>query len=302
MKNFRRELAGRSLVTLCGLFLIILTVTIGVFLVVRGSGTFVTYHHSVAEFLFSSEWSPVDTAGEGGGKVGALIYIVGSLVTCGLGMLIAVPFSIAAAIFITEISPEAGTKVFQPAIEIFVGIPSVVYGWIGLTILVPWIRDTFHAKMGGYSVLAAGIVLAVMIFPTITTAAADAIRSVPDSYRKASYGLGSTRWQMIWHIVLPAGLPGILTGIILGLTRAFGEALAVAMVIGKTRAFPKDILSPTNNLTAAIAADMGNSANGGEQNMALWSMGLLLFIISIICIILIHLISFWNKKKTGMQA
>ena len=151
--------------------------------------------------------------------------------------------------------------------------------------------------MGGYSVLAAGIVLAVMIFPTITTVAADSIRSVSDNYRKAAYGLGSTRWQMIWHISLPAAMPGILTGIILGLARAFGEALAVAMVIGKTRAFPDSILSPTNNLTSAIASDMGNSANGGEMNMALWSMALLLFLISIACILVIHLISARSQKK-----
>ena len=281
--------------------MIALMITIAVFLIVRGSGTFTTYHHSIIEFLFSSNWSPSDTVGVGGGHVGAAIYIVGSLVTCGLALLIAVPFSIAAAIFITEISPKAGARIFQPAIEIFVGIPSVVYGWIGLTLLVPWIRDVFHAEQGGYSVLAAGIVLSIMIFPTITTVSADAIRSVPDSYRQASYGLGTTRWQMIWHVVLRAALPGILTGVILGLTRAFGEALAVAMVIGKTRAFPTSILSPTNNLTAAIASDMGNSANGGEQNMALWTMGLLLFIISIICIVLIHLISARNKKKTGAQ-
>ena len=300
MKKNSKGRGGMVVVTICGLFLIALTVTIGVFLFIKGNVTFTTFHHSIGEFLFSSDWNPTDMAGQGGGTVGAAVYIFGSLVTCGLALLIAVPFSLAAAIFITEIAPDAGTRIFQPAIEIFVGIPSVVYGWLGLTILVPFIRDVFHAPMGGYSVLAAGIVLAIMIFPTITTVSADAIRGVPDSYRKASFGLGSTRWQVIWHIVLPAAFPGIMTGVILGLTRAFGEALAVAMVIGKTRAFPANILSPTNNLTAAIAADLGNTANGGEHNAALWTMGLLLFIISIVCIIIIHLISAHNKKKTGM--
>lgn len=297
MNRFKNEYAGRILVTICGGFLIVLTLIIAIFLIVRGSVTFTQFHHSVAEFLFSSDWSPEDSAGAYGGGVGSAVYIVGSLLTCGLALLIAAPFSIAAAVFITEISPELGTKLFQPAVEIFVGIPSVVYGWVGMTVLVPWIRDAFNAPMGGYSVLAAGIVLAVMIFPTITTVAADSIRSVSDNYRKAAYGLGSTRWQMIWHISLPAAMPGILTGIILGLARAFGEALAVAMVIGKTRAFPESILSPTNNLTSAIASDMGNSANGGEMNMALWSMALLLFLISIACILVIHLISARSQKK-----
>lgn len=297
MDRFRKEYLGRGIVTASGFFIIALTLAIGVFLIVQGTGTFTQYHHSILEFLFSSEWAPVDSVAGGTGKVGCAIYIAGSLMTCGLALLMVTPFAVGAAVFMTEIAPKAGTKIFQPAIEMFVGIPSVVYGWIGLTVLVPFIRDTFHARMGGYSVLAASIVLAIMIFPTITTVAADSIRSIPQYYRKAAYGLGSTRWQVIYRIVLPAAKSGILTGIILGLARAFGEALAVAMVIGKTRAFPKNILSPTNNLTAAIAADMGNSASGGEQNMALWTMALLLFLISMLFIFIIHRIDAAGKKK-----
>lgn len=296
---FRKETFWRILVSICGFLIIALTLAIGFFLIYRGSSTFTQLHHSMGEFLFSSAWNPTDSPSESGGQVGAAIYIVGSLETCGLALLIAVPFSVAAAIFMTEINPKTGTRLFQPATEIFLGIPSVVYGWVGLTILVPFIRDVFHAQMGGFSVLAAGIVLAVMIFPTITTLSADAIRSVSDSYRKAAYGIGSTRWQVIHHIVIPAALPGILSGIILGLSRAFGEALAVAMVIGKTRAFAASILSPTTNLTAAIASDMGNTANGGEYNLALWSMALLLFILSMLSIILIHYISRRKEKSHG---
>lgn len=297
LEYFHKEGLGRGFVTAAGFFIILLTLSIGVFLIYQGTGTFTQYHHSILEFLFSAEWAPMDSATQGGGQVGCAIYIVGSLLTCGLALLIVTPFALCAAVFMTEIAPKAGVKLFQPAIEIFVGIPSVVYGWIGLTVLVPFIRDTFHAKMGGYSVLAASIVLAVMIFPTITTVAADSIRSIPAHYRKAAYGLGSTRWQVIYRIVVPAAKSGIFTGIILGLARAFGEALAVAMVIGKTRAFPKSLLSPTNNLTAAIAADMGNSASGGEQNMALWTMALLLFLISMFFIFLIHRIDAKSKKK-----
>ena len=296
-EKFRKEYFGRGIVTACGYFIIILTIAIAAFLLVQGTGTFTKFHHSILEFLFSSEWSLEDSASESGGKVGAAVYIVGSLASCGLALLLVLPFAVGAAVFMTEIAPNAGRKIFQPAVEIFVGIPSVVYGWIGLTILVPFIRDHLHAKMGGYSLLAAAVVLAVMIFPTITTVSADAIRSVSDSNRKAAYGLGSTRWQVIYRIVIPAAAPGIFTGIILGLARAFGEALAVAMVIGKTRAFPKDILSPTTNLTAAIAADMGNTANGGEHNLALWSMALLLYIISMLFIFVIHIISAKSRVK-----
>ncbi len=267
---FRKEYLGRGFATGCGIFIIVLTFAIGIFLLVRGTGTFTKFHHSIAEFLFSADWSPVDTAQGSGGGVGAAIFIVGSLLTCGLALAMITPFALGAAVFMTEIAPKAGEKIFRPAVEIFVGIPSVVYGWIGLTVLVPFIRDVFHAKMGGYSVLAA---------------------------RKAGYGLGSTRWQVIYRIVIPASKNGIFTGIILGLARAFGEALAVAMVIGKTKSFPKNLLSPTSNLTAEIAADMGNTASGGEANMALWSMALLLFLISMLFIFLIHLISGSGKKK-----
>lgn len=288
---FRKEYLGRTVVTVCGLFIIALTIAIGAFLVYKGVGTFTVYGHSVGEFLFSPDWAPADSGSEGGGTVGAAVFIFGSLVTCGLALVIATPFSLAAAIFITEISPKLGTTLIQPTIEIFAGIPSVVYGWVGLTILVPFIRDVFHAPMGGYSVLAASIVLAVMIAPSITTVSADAIRGVPSMYLEASYGLGSTRWQAIYKVMVPSALPGIVTGIVLGLARAFGEALAVAMVIGKTRAFPSSLLAPTTNLTSAIASDMGNTANGSEHNMALWTMALLLLLISMLFIILIHFIS-----------
>lgn len=275
----------------CGLFMIVLTVSIGAFLLWKGSGTFVTGHHTITEFLFSSDWNPSDTPGKYDGHVGAAVYIAGSLMTCGLALCIAVPLAIGSAVFLTEISPAFGEKVFRPAVEIYVGIPSVVYGWIGLSVLVPFIRDVFHAKMGGFSVLAASIVLAVMIYPTITTVSADAIKAVPDNVREAAYGLGATRWQVIWRIVIPTASTGIFTGMILGLARAIGEALAVAMVIGKTRSFPDSLLSPTSNLTAAIAADMGNTANGGEHNMALWSMALLLYLISVLLIFIIHTLS-----------
>jgi phosphate transport system permease protein len=166
---------------------------------------------------------------------------------------------------------------------------SVVYGWVGLTILVPFLAKIFDLAYG-YSVLAGSIVLAVMIFPTITSVSADAIRSVPPDYREAAYGIGSTRWQMIYKVVVPAAMPGILTGIVLGLARAFGEALAVAMVIGKMQAFPTSLLSATTNLTSEITADMGNTTEGSEWNNALWSMALLLLLISFLFILLIRFI------------
>lgn len=293
----KKDCFWRPLITAGGLFIILLTLAIGVFLCYRGIGTFTQYHHSVWEFLFSSEWNPADDF-NGGGQVGAAIFIVGSISVCFLGLAIATPFSLAAAIFMSVISPKISAKLFRPAVEIFVGIPSVVYGWVGVTVLVPFVEKLFHLQYG-YSVLSGGIVLAVMIFPTIASVSADSIANVPYRFQEAAYGLGSTRWQVIRRVLLPAARPGILTGIILGLSRAFGEALAVAMVIGKMKAFPENILSPTNNLTAAIASDMGGATEGGEYNTALWTMALLLLVISFLFILLVRRIA--SRQEAGCR-
>ena len=186
-------------------------------------------------------------------------------------------------------------------VEIFAGIPSVVYGWVGLTVLVPAIKNVFDRQVG-HSILAAGLVLAVMIFPTITSVAADALHSVPKECRMAAYGLGSTRWQTIYRIVVPAAAPGIISGIILGLARAFGEALAVAMVIGQTTALPTSIFSTTKTLTTEIAAQMGNAMEGGEMKCALWTMALLLFAISLFFIFLIHHVTAVKPEKEEKQS
>jgi phosphate transport system permease protein len=293
---FRKEYLGRTIVTIFGIFIILLTLSISAFLLVKGISTFTIHKHNVLEFLFSSNWAPDEMGGRG--TVGAAIFIVGSIVISIFALLIATPFSIAAAIFMTEISPNLGRKLLQPAIELFVGIPSVVYGWLGLTLLVPFIGNLFHLTFG-YGVLAGAIVLSVMIFPTITSVSADAIRNISPAFKEASYGLGSTRWQLIRKVLLPSAKPGILTGIILGLARAFGEALAVAMVIGKTQAFPTSIFAPTTNLTAEIATNMGNTVTGSEYNDALWTMALLLLAISFVFILLIRVIGRKGAAKNN---
>lgn len=296
---FAKEYFWRDLMTVCGLFVIVLTLTIGAFLVYKGSATFLTFRHGLLEFLGSADWEPIDDS-QGGGAIGALIFIAGSLATCGLALLIATPFSLGSAVFMTEIAPKFGEQFYRPVVEIFAGIPSVVYGWVGLTVLVPTIKVVFDRQVG-HSVLAAGLVLAVMIFPTITSVSADALRSVPKETRMAAYGLGSTRWQTIYRIVIPAAAPGVITGIIMGLARAFGEALAVAMVIGQTTALPTSIFSTTKTLTTEIAAQMGNAMEGGELKSALWSMALLLFLISLFFIFLIHAVSAERTEKEARR-
>jgi len=293
-RKIMTEYLGRTVVTVFGLFIIVLTLIILGFLGYKGGGTFLKYGHSIAEFLFTKDFKP----GEAGasGTVGSAVFIVGSLSVSGLALLIATPFSVAVAIFISDISPKLGKTFLRPVLEIFVGIPSVIYGWIGLSVLVPFVAKIFNLPYG-FSVLAASTVLSVMIFPTITSVATDALQAVPSEYRDASYALGSTRWQMIWRLKLRAAMPGILTGVVLGLARAFGEALAVAMVIGQSSRFAKGVLSPTNTITAVITANMGNTVNGSDYNDALWSLAFLLLIISLIFIILIRVIGSRGKSE-----
>lgn len=288
-RTLRSDRYWRYLINAAGIFLLVVTGAIGAFLLYRGTGTFTQYGHSLSEFLFSTQWNPADTLA-GGGHVGAGIFIVGSLLTCALALLIATPVSIGLAVYMAEITPRYGKQFWQPVVEIFVGIPSVIYGWMGLTVLVPFIQKHTESA-SGFSVLAASIVLALMIVPTITSVTMNALNAVPKTYRQGAYGLGATRFEVITKIVLPVAKSGIMAGIVLGLARAFGEALAVAMVIGKMKALPHSLLDPTVNLTGAIAADMGGTMEGSEFNMALWSMALLLFVISLVFILLIRYIS-----------
>lgn len=291
--KLKNEYIGRAGVTLLGYMLILITVSLVFFIASKGLATFYQNHVSIKEFLFSTTWKPDRDIAEGGPAVGSLIFIVGSLLISLIALLISTPLSVSLAIFITEISPKFGKKLLQPTIEMFVGIPSVVYGWVGLSVLVPFIRENFGGL--GFSLLAGALVLAVMIFPTIASVSGDSLSIIPKEYKEASYALGATRWQTIRKVILPTAMPGILTGVVLGLARAFGEALAVQMVIGNTIRLPKSLLDSTVNLTSIITMDMGNTPMGTMWNNALWSMALLLLIISFIFIFIIQKIG----KKAG---
>ncbi|HBM75186.1 MAG TPA: phosphate ABC transporter permease subunit PstC [Clostridiaceae bacterium] len=285
----KSELIGKSYTTACGMLIIILTLSIFFFIASKGVATFTTDHVSIFDFLFSSTWAPEKIGSRGQPYVGAAIFIAGSIIVSIFAVLVSTPISICSAVFMTEISPKLGEKFLRPAIELFAGIPSVVYGWIGLSILVPFLRNTVGGL--GFSLLAAGIVLTIMIFPTIASVAADSLRVLPSDYREAAYALGATRWQTIKGVLIPAALPQIFTGVVLGMARAFGEALAVQMVIGNSIKFPQGLTDPTITLTSIITMDMGNTVAGSAWNNALWSMALLLLLISFGFIILIRRIS-----------
>ncbi len=283
-QKLKSEYIGRGFALFCGLLIVALTISIIIFVASKGLNTFTKHGYSLTNFLFSSEWNPEgDTP-----KLGALIFITGSTFVSIGAVIISAPIGIALAVFMNYISPRVGEKILQPALELFVGIPSVVYGWIGFSVLLPFIKKGFGGI--GFSLIAGILVLSIMILPTIASISSDAVKTIPKSYLEASYGLGATRWQTISKVIVPSAKNGILTGVVLGLARAFGEALAVQMVIGNSIKFAKNLLSPTATLTSILTMDMGNTVGGTAWNDALWSLAFLLLIISFVFILIVRAI------------
>jgi phosphate transport system permease protein len=219
--------------------------------------------------FFSSAWSPTH------GEYGILLMIVGSFVVTLGALVIGVPIAIACAIVLTEMSPPKLRQILKPTIEIMAGIPSVVYGFMGLVVLIPAIRE--HLGGAGASALAGSVILGIMILPTVIGISVDALAAVPRSYREGSIALGATQWQTIWRVVLPAARSGIIAAVILGMGRAVGETMAVIMVAGNSVAMPHSILDPVRTLTANIALEMGYAA--GDHRAALFATGIVLFAI-----------------------
>lgn len=282
LHKLKNEYLGRGFATACGYFIVALTLAIIVFIASKGLTIFIKDGYSIVDFLFTKEWKPDAEVP----KFGALIFILGSTFVSVGAVLISAPISIALAIFMNLISPKLGNRILQPAMELFVGIPSVVYGWIGITVLIPALKGSFGGV--GFSLIAGILVLSIMILPTITSISSDAIKTIPKQYIEASYGLGATRWQTIIKVIVPATKNGILTGVVLGIARAFGEALAVQMVIGNSVKIAKGLYDTTSTLTGAITMDMANTIFGTPWNNALWSLALLLLAISFVFILIIR--------------
>ncbi|MGI6032935.1 MAG: phosphate ABC transporter permease subunit PstC [Coriobacteriales bacterium] len=282
------ERVGKLLTGFCIIIVILVVFSLIIMVAQRGISTFTNDGVDFIGFLTGTVWNPHLLDDMGMPTVGALPMIVGSFSVTLLSCVIVIPFAIGSAVYTVEVNPSFGQRVFRPALELLVGIPSVVFGLVGLTILVPWIRS--WAGGTGYGVLAGSLVLAVMVLPTVTSLVIDALEAVPDSYRMSSAALGGTRWQNTWHIVLKAATPGILTAIILGMARAFGEALAVQMVIGNAAAMPDSLFTPAATLTSVLTTSMGNEPFGTVYNDALWSLALILLVMSLVFILIVHLI------------
>jgi phosphate transport system permease protein len=220
------------------------------------------------DFLFSAKWAPTK------GHFGILSMIISSLAVTFNAILLGVPLALACAITLAEFTPPRWVVVLKPTIELLAGIPSVVFGFLGVIFLVPLIREYLGGP--GLSLLAASIILAIMILPTITSISIDALQAVPLLYKEGALAMGATHWQAVRYVLLPAARSGVVTAIILGMARAIGETMAVIMVAGNALKIPHSILDPVRTLTSTIALEMGYST--GDHRQALFAAGIILFV------------------------
>ena len=243
--------------------------------------------------LLGNEWFPTATPSP---IFGILPLISGTLWVSFFAILIALPFGLAISIYLAEVANEKTRKFLKPIIELLNGIPSVVYGFFGLAVIVPFLQQTFNLPVGE-SGLAGSLVLAIMALPTIITVAEDAMRSCPRNMREASLALGATQWQTIYKVVIPFSISGITSGIVLGIGRAIGETMAVLMVTGNAAVMPHSILEPLRTIPATIAAELGEAPAGGAHYQSLFLLGVILFFITLIINSCVEIVSSRNKFK-----
>lgn len=264
-------------------------------------------------FLTSSDWDPVSE------QFGALIPIVGTLVTSGIALTIAIPVSFGIALFLTELSPRILRRPLGVAIELLAGIPSIIYGMWGLFVFAPlfadhiepWLNDHigtmpyigpfFSGPPMGIGMLTAGIILAIMVIPFIASVMRDVFEVVPTLLKESAYGLGATTWEVMWKVVLPYTRIGVVGGIMLGLGRALGETMAVTFVIGNAHELSKSLLMPGNSIASALANEF-TEAYGELYTSALIELGLILFFITFVVLSLARYMLFKLGKREGQAA
>ncbi len=243
--------------------------------------------------LFSDRWYPIED------YFGVLPLIGGSLLITIGATLIAVPFGIGTAVFLSEIAPRWLREILKPLVEVLGGLPSVVLGFLGILVFSPYLRVLFNLPTG-LSALTGAILLGGIAIPTVVSVAEDALDAVPRSYRDASLAMGATEWQTIWRVTLPAARSGVLTAVMLGIGRAIGETMTVMMVTGNAPIIPHglgDFLSPVRTMTATIAAEMGEVANGSTHYHVLFMIGILLFLISLVVNVTASAVVFRQKRR-----
>ena len=245
----------------------------------------------VWEFLSGEEWFPT---AQPIAQMGVKPLIYGTLWVSLGAILLALPIGLAAAIYLSEIAKKRTRSLLKPLIELLAGIPSVVYGFFGLVVIVPLIQSTFNLPVGE-TALAGSVVLAIMALPTIITISEDAMRNTPRAMKEASLALGASKWQTIYKVVMPYSASGITAGAILGIGRAIGETMAVLMVTGNAAVIPHTLLAPVRTIPATIAAELGEAPNGGLHYEALFALGCILFLITFGINMLVELVT--NRKS-----
>jgi phosphate transport system permease protein len=267
----------QTIVFIGGISAIIFVIGIFVFITKEGLG-FVVNTLDFKEFFFSPRWRPTS---EWNTTYGILALIAGTASVTGLAMIVAIPFSLGAAIYIGEFATGKTREALKVLVELLAAIPSVVWGFIGLTIMNPLIIELFDVPVG-LNVLNAGVILGLMAAPIMTSIAEDALKAVPDRYREAAEAMGATRWQVIFKVVLPAAKNGLLGAVLLGVGRGFGETMAVLMATGHAINIPSSVFDSVRALTATIAAELGETAAGSDHYQALFTIGIFLFVITFI--------------------
>lgn len=248
---------------------------------------------TVWNFLTGREWFPTAQPAV---QLGVLPLILGTLMVSILAILIALPVGLATAIYMAEVADSRIRNILKPIIELLAGIPSVVYGFFGLVIIVPFIRNLFDLPVGE-TALAGSIVLGIMALPTIITISEDAIRNTPRAVKEASLALGANHWQTIVRVIIPYSISGITAGAILGIGRAIGETMAVLMVTGNAAVMPHSILQPVRTIPATVAAELGEASQGGVHYQALFALGIILFLITLLINFVVEYISSHRKFR-----
>jgi len=281
--TYLKEAALRNLFLVCACVAVAGVALIFLFVGYRGYPIFAKV--GLLQFLGGGTWFPTK------GSFGILPLIVNSLLAMTGALALGAPLAIGTAVFLSEVASPRAREIVRPAVELLAGIPSVVYGFFGLVLLRPIVADMFGGL--GFGLLTVWMILAVMIVPTIATLTEDALRSVPEGIREASYAMGATKWQTIWRVLLPAAKIGIIDAVILGMGRAIGETMAVVMVAGNARVIPDGIFKPFLTLTTVIVMDMPYAS--GDHRTALFGVAIVLFIFSMIFVASIRIISRFGK-------
>ncbi len=288
------EFAVEALVRVAGFSTIGFVLLIFLFLLREGVPVFLQVP---LDNLFGTRWYPTFNF------FGTLPLILGSLLITFSAIIIALPLGVAAAVFVREVAPNWAREILKPMIEVLAGIPSVVLGFFGMSLVAPLIRTTLGVSTG-LTAFTGALILAYMALPTLISVAEDALDSVPKSYRDASLAMGATQWQTIWRVVVPAARSGILTAVMLGMGRAIGETMAVMMVTGNAARMPltlDSLFRPARTMTATIAAEMGEVATGSAHYHALFGIGIILFLITFLINLVAASAIFQKRRRGGLR-